>query len=394
MEPITNRSNGRNLTRRELLRLVGMAAGTSMVGAFASACSAPSTPASAPTSGPAAQNSAPAPTAAPAAAEGKRTDIFMQVYSDYEEMARNKWVPIIEKALPVTMHIEPGVSADAMAKMRAEKSDPKHHIMFMDSPIVTQAKGEGLIVPLDKSVMTNLADVYPDFVLEGGYGVGIWAAAMGIAYYTKAPKITSWADLWKPENQGKVSPPAFSQTNGVVFWIMAGAIKSGKTPQEAQHDPDACFAGMKDLKPNIQSFWLSDAQQMQMMSNDELWYMGAANTKGTYTNRAKGLSIDWMEPKEGAFQLLNSGTVVNGSTSETLAMQVLNMIVGQELQTILGDTVFVGPTNSKVPQPAKQVGTGVPYWPEAVNRLIQVDLTWIQSQRATCTERWNKEVTS
>ncbi len=395
MDTLTNRSSRSKLTRRELLRLAGMAAGASAVGALAAACGAPTAAPSAPTTAPIAPTVAPsAPTTAPSVAQGPRTDIFMQVYSDYEEMVRNKWVPIIEKALPVTMNIEPGVSADAMAKMRAEKSNPKHHIMFMDSPIVTQAKGEGLIVPLDKTVMPNLAEVYPDFLLEGGYGVGIGAAAMGIAHYTKAPQLTSWADLWKPENKGKVSPPAFTQTNGVVFWIMAGAIKSGKTPQEAQRDPDACFAGMKDLKPNIHSFWLSDAQQMQMMSNNELWYMGAANTKGTYTNRDKGLSIDWMEPREGAFQLLNSGTVVKGSSNEKLAMQVLNMIVSQELQSILCNTVYVGPTNSKVKLPDKLASTKVPYGPEAVKRLVQVDWTWIQSQRAGWTERWNKEIAS
>jgi len=318
----------------------------------------------------------------------------MQVYSDYEEMARNKWVPLIEKALPVKVYVEPGVSADAVAKMRAEKSSPKHHVMFMDSPIVAQAKREGLIAELDKSVMPNLANVYPEFILESGYGVGIGSAAMGLAAYTKAPQITSWADLWKPANKGKVSPPTFSQTNGVVFWIMAGAVRSGKTPQQAQHDPDACFAAMKELKPNIHSFWQSDVQQMQMMNNGDLWYLGAANTKGTYSNRVKGLAIDWIEPKEGAFQLLNSGTVVKGSSNEKLAMQVLNMIVGQELQLILCNTIYVGPTNSKVTPPQMITSTKIPYGPAAVKRLVQVDWNWIQSQRDNWTERWNKEIAS
>ncbi len=376
---------GKGITRREFLRGAAAIAGASALGGLAAACSTPTAaPQPAATTAPAAP-----PTIAPPTS---RTDIFMQVYSDYEEMVRNKWVPIIEKALPVKMNIEPGVSADAVAKMRAEKSNPKHHIMFMDSPIVTQAKNEGLIAPLDKSAMTNLADVYPDFVLADGYGVGIGAAAMGIAYYTKAPQITSWADLWKPENKGKVSPPPLTLTNGVVFFIMAGAIKSGKTPQEAQRDPDACFAAMKELKPNIHSFWTSDAQTMQLMSNNELWYLGSANTKGTYTNKAKGLLIDWMEPKEGAFQLLNSGTIVKGSSNEKLATQVLNMIVSVELQTILLDNIYVGPTNSKVKAPEKITSTKVPYGPDAVKRLIQVDWGWIQSQRDGWQERWNKEI--
>lgn len=387
MDPSKGWLSGKRLTRRELLRAAGLAAGASVLGPLAAACGSGAST-SAPASGPAgASSSAPA-------AQGPKTDIFMQVYSDYEEFVRNKWVPIIEKALPVTMHIEPGVSADAVAKMRAEKSSPKHHVMFMDSPIVTQAKGEGLIAQLDKSVMPNLADVYPDFILADGYGVGIGAAAMGIAASTKAPPLASWADLWKPENKGKVSPPTFQQTNGVVFWIMAGAIKSGKTPQEAQRDPDACFAGMKDLKPNINSFWSSDAQQMQMLSNQDIWYMGSANTKGVYPAKDKGLAIDWIGPKEGAFQLLNSGTIVKGSSNEKLAMQVLNMCVSTELQDILCNTIYVGPTNSKVQPPQRLLSTKVPYGPDAVKKLIQVDWAWIQSQRDAWTERWNREVAS
>lgn len=371
--PVDSRGwlSGTRRTRRELLRAAGVAAGASVLGPLAIASRGH---------------------AAPSGITGPRTDIFIQVYSDYEETVRNQWVPLIEKALPVKVYVEPGVSADAVAKMRAERSSPKHHVMFMDSPIVAQAKREGLIAPLNKSVMPNLAEVYPEFILEGGYGVGIGSAAMGIATYTKAPRLTAWDDLWKPANKGKVSPPAFSLTNGVVFWIMAGAVRSGKTPQEAQHDPDACFAAMKALKPNISSFWTSDAQEMQLMNSGEVWYLGSANTKGTYTSRAKGLAIDWIEPKEGAFQLLNSGTVVKGSSNEKLAMQVLNMMVGQELQTILCTTIFVGPTNSKVKAPQKITSTKIPYGPAAVKRLIQVDWNWIQSQRDKWTERWNKEI--
>ena len=329
------------------------------------------------------------------AADVKRTDIYMQVYSDYEEFVRNQWVPVIEKALPVSMHIEPGVSADAMAKMRAEKASPRHQIMFMDSPIVAQAKIEGLTAPLDRKLMPNLADVYPQFVLEDGYGVGIGAAAIGIAYNPKLSSApTSWADLWKPEYKGQISIPTFDQTNGIVFWIMAGAIKSGKTPPEALKDPDACFAAVKDLLPNVQSLWLNDGQQLQMLSNGDLVYMAAENTKGTYANRKKGLSVEWAEPKEGAFMLLNSAVVVKNADANItrLSMQVLNLILSAENQKILIDNVFVGPTNSKVKAPDWMATTKVPFGPDAVKRLVQVDWKVIQTNRATWTERWNKEI--
>jgi len=374
----------KGITRREFLRGAAAVAGASALGSLAAACS---TPTAAPQ--PAATT---APVAVPTIVTSQtRTDIFMQVNSDYLETVQNQWVPAIEKALPVKIYAEPGVSADAMAKMRAEKSNPKHHIMMMDAPIVAQAKQEDLVIPLDKSVMSNLADIFPSYIVEDGYGVGIGAGGMGIAYYTKAPKPTSWADLWKPDFKGKVSPPAFTTTNGVVFWVMAGAIKSGKSVQDAQRDPDACFAGMKDLKPNIHSFWSNDAQQFQLMSTGELWYMGAANTKGAFQNQAKGLAIDWVEPKEGAFQLLNSATVVKGSTNEKLAMQVLNLMIAAENLAVVDTLLFLGPTNSKIKLP-ENVASKVPTTPEAVARLIKLDWNWISAQRSAWTDRWNKEI--
>ena len=380
------------ITRREFLRVAAAFAGASTLGTFVAGCAAPTAaPQPVATTAPVVVPTT-APVAVPTVVSSQaRTDIFMQVNNDYQETVQNLWVPAIEKALPVKIYVEPGVSADAMAKMRAEKSNPKHHIMMMDAPIVAQAKQEDLVIPLDKSVMSNLADIFPSYLVEDGYGVGIGAGGMGISYYTKAAKPTSWADLWKPDFKGKVSPPAFTTTNGVVFWVMAGAIKSGKSVQDAQRDPDACFAGMKDLKPNIHSFWSNDAQQFQLMSTGELWYMGAANTKGAFQNQAKGLAIDWVEPKEGAFQLLNSATVVKGSTNEKLAMQVLNLMIGAENLAAVDTLLFLGPTNSKIKLP-ENVASKVPTTPEAVARLIKLDWNWISAQRSAWTDRWNKEI--
>ena len=73
-------------------------------------------------------------------------------------------------------------------------------------------------------------------------------------------------------------------------------------------------------------------------------------------------------------------------------MQVLNLILSAENQKILIDNVFVGPTNSKVKAPDWMSTTKVPFGPDAVKRLVQVDWKVIQTNRDAWTERWNKEI--
>jgi putative spermidine/putrescine transport system substrate-binding protein len=365
---------GKGLTRRELLRAAGLAAGAVALGTGAAGCG-PNAPAVGPASAP----------------SGQRTDIFMGVYPDYEDFVRREWVPKLEQALPVKMYVEPGVSADSLAKMRAEKANPKHHIMFMDSPIVTQAKLDGLNTQLDPALVPNLSSIYPEFVLEDGFGVGLGLVASAIGFATQFEKPASWADLWRPDASRKVGVVDFKLTMGPMFLSMAGAIKSGKRPEEALFDPDVCFAGMKDLRPNIHSFWTSDAQTLQLAVNGELWWVACMNSKSIIPLIDKGLKVDFAVPKEGAFALLNSATVVKGSSDEKLAMQVLNLILSEDYQTILTKYIAVAPTNTKLPTPPSLAGK-VPSGPEGAKTLIQLDWKWITSQRDQWTERWNKEI--
>jgi len=239
--------------------------------------------------------------------------------------------------------------------------------------------------------MPNLSNIYPHFVLEDGFGVGLGLVASAIGYATRFKKPTSWADLWNPQAKRKIGVVDFKLTMGPMMLSMAGAIKSGRKPEEAQYHPDVCFAGMKDLRPNVYSFWTSDAQELQLAVNGELWWVACMNSKAIIPLINKGLKADFAVPKEGAFALLNSATVVKGSSNEKLAMRVLNLLLSEEYQAILMKYIAVAPTNMKVPTPPALVGK-VPSGPAGAKSLIQLDWKWVTSQRATWTERWNKEI--
>ncbi len=57
--------------------------------------------------------------------------------------------------------------------------------MFVDDLGVEIAKREGLIDPLPKDKMPNLAKVYPRFIYNDGYGVALAVSSAGIFYNTR-----------------------------------------------------------------------------------------------------------------------------------------------------------------------------------------------------------------
>jgi putative spermidine/putrescine transport system substrate-binding protein len=262
---------------------------------------------------------------------------------------------------------------------------------MMDSPIITQAKNDGLVTALDPTLMPNLSDISPQYIVEDGFGVGLGLIAIGIAYPTKVQKPTSWADLWQSGAKRKVGVVDFTLTMGPMVLSMAGALKSGKKPEEAQYDPNSCFAGMKDLKPNINSFWTSDAQELQLAVSGGLWWVAGMTSKSTIPLVTKGLPAAFSIPKERAFALMNSAAIVKGSSDEKLAMKVLNLMLSPDYVSILMKNIGVAPTNRKVSTPPatqKIVPTGT----DATKNLIQLDWKWITSQRPAWQQRWNNEI--
>src|SRR5438094_398698 len=84
------------------------------------------------------------------------------------EYIRKTVVPPFEAEHNCKILLEEGVTLSQIARMRATKDAPKYSVMFIDPLGIELAKREGLIAPLPKEAMPNLANVYPRYVLEDG----------------------------------------------------------------------------------------------------------------------------------------------------------------------------------------------------------------------------------
>jgi len=317
----------------------------------------------------------------------------MGVVPDWPPVVEEYWVKPLQAKYPGTKaFLEPGFSADQLTRMRTGKGTPKHHLFNLNGNVILQAIQEDLVMKLDRTKVPNLADIHPEFIIGDDMGVGLGVTAMAIMYHTKIAPPTSWADLWKPEFKNQISVPSLRSTNGIAFFVMAGAIKSGKPPLEAQRDVDACFAGIADLKPNIYNFWTSLATVHSELVLGQPLLVLAANSKFVFPEQQKGSPIGFAVPKEGAVTLLDGAVIPKNAPDVDAAMELMNVTLSAAAQSGFAKDRFVVPTNTKATLPP-EVAKVVPSKPDEMRRqLINLDWDWINSQRDVWQERWNKEV--
>ena len=105
------------------------------------------------------------------------------VYTDFYEIdancAHENVLPAFEKEFDCKVLAQQGSTLGQISLLRASKEAPKFTVMFVDDLGVEIAKREGLIDPLPKDKMPNLAKVYPRFIYNDGYGVALMISSAG-----------------------------------------------------------------------------------------------------------------------------------------------------------------------------------------------------------------------
>ena len=107
----------------------------------------------------------------------------------------------------VSLRVIGGLSAEALAQIKAARGNSPYDLAVMGSPAIVNALAEEVLVPLDFSKIPNSQNVDPKFQ-PFGYEVGqpIWFEGIGIAYDTTkiSTPPTTWAELWSGDYTGRI----------------------------------------------------------------------------------------------------------------------------------------------------------------------------------------------
>jgi putative spermidine/putrescine transport system substrate-binding protein len=299
-----------------------------------------------------------------------------------EEILRDVVIPPLE-ARGAKVELLLGGTGDRMAKIYAEKGNPTMDIAYLNIYEAPQAVRDG-VAEAGTDEVPAAKELYPLARKDTCYGMSFMG--LGIAYNKDAfPTPPEWADLWKPEYKGKIAFPVYPGSEGDGFLSIAGRL-AGKD----EHDADAAFGKLAELKPVPMTFTSLDEVFMLMDKGD---VVAAPMISGyAWTYKEKGLNVDFSWPTNpGPVQMMDTLCIVKDTKYRDLALAYTQLALSQKTQTEYANRIFFGPTNSKVTL-SDDVAGKVVYGEDQVNQLVSLDWEYIIQQRPEWTERWNKEL--
>ena len=188
--------------------------------------------------------------ASPSILRAQARELVMIGYGSAQDDPLKRAGEMLAKRHPgVSLRIIGGLSAEAIAQIKAARGASPYDFAVMGSPAIINAVDEGVLEKLDIAKVPNAKNIderFPPY--SYGWGVPVSYAGIGIAYNKQIvpnpPKI--WADLWKPDYAGKigVSRP---QSNLGLACVSIAAAAFGKSDA----DTDFGLQKWKELKPLV-----------------------------------------------------------------------------------------------------------------------------------------------
>ena len=308
------------------------------------------------------------------------------------EFIRKNVLPAFERDFGCKVFAEEGTTLGQISRLRATKDNPKYTVMFVDDLGVEIAKREGLIDPLPKARMPNLAKVFPRFVYNDGYGVALAVSTAGLFYNpnaTKAP--ASYGDIWDPRFRKRVSLVSTKNTPSVFVVIATAALVTGKPFQEAQYLADAAWPKLAELKPNILNLYESNNAAVYV-AQGEGDIGGIEFSKYVYPYMLQGAPIDMAFPKEGAFAGVNCQVLVKGGPNGDLGAEFMNRMLDPKVQQPLAEFAIAAPPIEGVTFEKPEIAKLLAYPLSKMDEmgLFSPDWAYVNGVRSAWIERLNQ----
>ena len=235
-----------------------------------------------------------------------------------------------------------------------------YDVVLINSAYTLQAADEGLIQAIDTSGMKNVADLSPGMrdnanlaPGETTYGVAwVWGVTSFAVDTNDFPEMpVSIEELWDPKHAGRVG-----WRDDAIEAVMFAAIATGQDINNPA-DFDVIRDKLRELKPQIRTFWSSEDEWNQFMSANEFdlatyWSGSASRSKLAY-----GLPVEFVIPKEGAIGWLDGLSVATDAPNADGAKAFIDWMIDPEFY-VRWDTEVGAPAsanakaNSQLPEAA------------------------------------------
>jgi len=319
----------------------------------------------------------------PANAQDSKTLVVSEWGYNNEALDKSLFKPFEEK-FGVKVVRETGNNPDRLNKLQIRGGVD---VIFLTDAFSQVGIDAGAFADLDPSKIPNLADLYPIARAPQGenYGPAFTVGRYGIIYDSAAVSqpITSWKDLWREDLAGRIAMPGFNTSSGPMTVIIAG----DRAGVDAFKDPDAAFASLAELKPNILKTYNSGSELVNLFSTGEV-IAGALQDFAVPAIQAAIPTAKWAPLDEGNFAIFSTVNIAAKSENKDLAYAFLNWRldpgVQRELALSTGDAVVNAKTEMK-PEEAKYGA----YGEQQISALRKPDYRALIAAKPDWEKRWN-----
>jgi putative spermidine/putrescine transport system substrate-binding protein len=319
-----------------------------------------------------------------------QTEISVIAYGgSFGEGWKKSVVEPFQKQNPdIKVRIVTSQTAQAASLMRTQKNDVKVDVIMMDEQAAVQTGAEGLYEPLTVETIPNLAKLYPQFREKQDRYARFFYAPQTIVYNTKhikqPPK--SWLALWDPKYKGKVSVSDIVTTPGLYLLMQMMDV----TGTDGKPNVNGGFEKMKELKPNILTFYSQMPQLAPLLHQEDVWIAVWPSSRAQAEIDA-GAPLAWTIPEEGGYANASTIGIAKNTKNLAAARKYIDFVLSVEAQAGNAELIYLNPVNreTKVPNElSKKLGI------DALPRLKVPDWEVVGKALPEWTARWNREITS
>jgi putative spermidine/putrescine transport system substrate-binding protein len=330
-------------------------------------------------------------TAAQAQTSDVSGEITLTAYSGIFQDKYNDAVikPFLAKYPNVKVNYFPSNASSAMlGNLRSQAGDPQTDVVIFDVSTSLIGDKEGLLSPLTKADVPNLADLVPQAIVKEGYGPAVTFDNLVVIYNTEAfPKAPTSLDvLWDKAYAGKMAVTSMPSILGSGLMVMTSAMLGEDYTKSVKQSA----AKLAEMAPGVQTFDPKpDAYTLVINGTDVLgtgW-----NARGQfYADESKG-KLGVMLPKEGTILQINTINLVQGSKNPVAAKAFIDYALSPEAQAAFTEAMFYAPVNAKAKVSDRATARTVA---GQLDKTLPLDWGWAATKSDEWNQIWKRQIIS
>lgn len=314
--------------------------------------------------------------------------VFATFTGSWEVAHKDVLVPAFRAANPgAAMVLDPMLSVDQIAKVRAAQANPPIDVMLHDPGPALVAIGQGLVEPYPVAESKHYADLIP--AAQEPMGPAGFFQVVGLTYNPETVKTppTSWADLWKPEFKGRVGITNLNSTLGTGFMVEIAKMHGG-----SEKNIDPAFKQIAALKPNLAAVAANPGALATLFQQGQV-DISPGNFNAIQILKAQGVPVEFVAPKEGAIAFKTTLHVTKNAPNKDLAFKLIEAALSPEVQAkLMEEPYLVVPTNKKVAMKGVIAKVLAKDQAALMSSFVFQDWKTINEGRSAWIDRFNKEI--